>query len=43
MTPFAVPEDDETSGPAAEDLGHRKKLLEPSSIIFSFGFRPKHN
>jgi len=23
-------------------LGHRKKLLEPSSITFAIGSRPKH-
>jgi hypothetical protein len=41
LAPAEEQEDDAAMALSEEDLGHRKKLREPSSIIFSFGSKPE--
>ena len=41
LAPAEEQEDEEVWTAAEEDLGHRKKLRDPSSITFSLGSKPK--
>jgi hypothetical protein len=41
LAPAEEQEDDAAMAVSEEDLGHRKKLREPSSITFSLGSRPE--
>jgi hypothetical protein len=41
LAPAEEQEDDAAMALSEEDLGHRKKLRDPSSITFSLGSRPE--